>query len=71
MLCIILTWIGDFIVLVVAIIFGTGTYYDMIPIFVGVLFIFFDIDDFCFGRGLRIIVIFVLVTLRLLCYFSV
>ena len=27
-------------VLVAAIIFGTGTYYDMIPIFVGVLSIF-------------------------------
>ena len=40
LLCIILTLIGHFIVLVAANIFSTGTYYDMIPIFVGVLFIF-------------------------------
>ena len=40
LLCIIFTWAGEFIVLVAAIIFSTGTYYDMIPIFVGVLFIF-------------------------------
>ena len=39
LLCIILTWAGYFIVLVSAIIFGTGTYYDMIPNFVGALFI--------------------------------
>ena len=37
--CIILTWAEYFIVLVAAIIFGICTYYDMIPIFVGVLFI--------------------------------
>ena len=38
LLYIILSWAGYFIVLVSAIIFGTGTYYDMIPNFVGVLF---------------------------------
>ena len=39
LLYIILTWAGYFIVLVSAIISDTGTYYDMIPNVVGVIFL--------------------------------
>ena len=39
LLCIVFTWAGYFIILVSTIIFGTDTYYGMIPNFVGVLFI--------------------------------